>query len=85
MLLLHVSAATASHRHGEQVVITYTTLSVISLYLHLVVASLTLCSLQTMMSFTVCVAPSDVGLDTDTVFTRDVTHYNVTIIVLIEF
>ena len=81
MLLLHVSAATASHHEGVQVVITYTTLFDISLYQHLVVASLTLCSLQTMMSFTVCVAPSD----TDTVFTRDVAHYNVTIIVLIEF
>ena len=48
-----VSAATTSHRQAAQVAITDTSLSDILLYQHLVAASLTSCSLQTVVSCTV--------------------------------
>jgi hypothetical protein len=52
MLLLSVSAATASHRQAVQVAVIYTSLSKISLYHHLVVVSLTLLLLQTIVTLT---------------------------------
>jgi hypothetical protein len=52
MLLLRVSASTAIHHQGLQVVITDTSLSDTSLYQYLVVASLTFCSLQ-MINFVI--------------------------------
>jgi hypothetical protein len=47
-LLLHVSAAAASHHQGVQVAVTD-----VSLYQHLMATALTLSSLQTVVGFTV--------------------------------
>ena len=76
MLVLRVSGAKASHHQGVQVVITDTSLPYKSWCQHLGFASLTLCTLQTTVSFAVLdfVAPSYVGFDTDTIFTCDRTH-----------
>jgi hypothetical protein len=83
MLLLHVSAAAASHHQEVSVAVTNTSLSDTSLYQHLVFAALTLCSLQTLVGFTAWnyAALPYVG----TMFTCDVTHYNLTNTALLEF